>query len=368
MTVATVGIVGIVVWLLTPHQNVSAHTRRPTSVRRFSIDTVEVTGPRQITIAPDSHLAKSLTLITVAESSVTHPLMTVTGSVIARIRPGSESLDDRWQFSHADVSSAYADWLKARADVDFTQKQLTTTQDLVKAQSARLSTIVERLEELAPAGSIARKDLLEAQANLVQSQLVGQKDLYAAELALRAAQRERTTLERQMMQAGLEPQALSRAREDMVLVTANVPEAKMAIVQVGQACQARFFALPDAVFSAHVEELGSVVSTELRTLHVLFDVSDPANQLRPGMFAEVGLGTDPRTCLLVPSAAVVHIGRDDYVFAEKDDSHVFEVLEVEVGDVHGDVIEIHSGLKAGTRIVGKEAILLKPVATQALQP
>ena len=39
------------------------------------------------------------------------------------------------------------------------------------------------------------------------------------------------------------------------------------------------------------------------------------SHFKPGMFADVGLGAEPRKVWLVPSAAVLHVGKADYVFA-----------------------------------------------------
>jgi hypothetical protein len=366
MLAAAVAMVFVILMLVVPHRS-HALSRQRYRVYTTTTDAVLATGRGRIAVRPDSTLAKNLTRLPVQKSTVTYPLLTVTGSVVARIRPGQEPLEDRWQFASADLSTVYADWLIARADVEFNEKQLAATRELIHAQHERFRSIVDRLQSLAPAGSVPRKDLLTAEADLVQSELQGQKDLYSAESALRTSLRQRAALERQLMQAGIEPDVLSRAREHMVLISANVPEAKMSLVKQGQSCQARFYGFPTEMYSAHVEELGSIVTTEHRTLRVLFDLSDPANELRPGMFAEVGLGTDPREALTVPASAVLHMGRSDYVFRQVGQGFDFEVVEVKVGESHGDQLEIVAGLEPGSQIVGNEAVLLKPVAVQSLE-
>lgn len=120
------------------------------------------------------------------------------------------------------------------------------------------------------------------------------------------------------------------------------------------------------MFSADVEELGSVLSTERRTMRVLFDLSDEKDQLKPGMFAEVGLGTDHREALLIPTNATLHIGRFDYVFKQDSDGQHYEVTEVQISESRNDRVEVLKGLEAGDRIAGTEAVLLKPLAIQSL--
>jgi multidrug efflux pump subunit AcrA (membrane-fusion protein) len=329
---------------------------------------VQVVGPATILVRPDTPLARNLAIVDVKKQTVAHPLLTVTGSVVARIRPGSEPLRFRWQFASPEVASAYTDWLKSSVDIEFNQKQLDTTRELSNAQIERYDVIVKRLAPLAPEGNVPLKELRAAEADLVQAKLQGQKDVFEAESLLRAAQRRHTALERQLSQAGVEPVVLSRATEGMVLVTANVPEAKISLVQVGQSCQARFFAFPGKEFAAHVEELGSVLSTERRTLRVSFELNDTKDLLKPGMFAEIGLGTDQRDAVLIPTTAVLHLGRADYVFVQDPDGKHLRVVEVQVSESPGEFLEVLDGLKPGDRIVSSEAVLLKPLAVQSLAP
>ncbi|HEX3727407.1 MAG TPA: efflux RND transporter periplasmic adaptor subunit, partial [Pirellulales bacterium] len=250
--------------------------------------------------------------------------------------------------------------------IDFNEQRLITIRELTQAQVDRYQNIVARLRPLAPDGGVAGKDLRAAEADLVQAKLQGQKDVFEAESALRLASRQKASLERQLAQAGIEPVVLSRARDGMVLISANVPEAKISLVKEGQACEARFYGFPGVVFSAHVEELGSVLSTERRTMRVLFDLTDAEGRLKPGMFAEIGLGTDPRDALLIPASAVLHIGRFDYVFKQIGEDGQFDVAEVQVSEARGEQVEVLKGLQAGDQIAGSDAVLLKPLAVQSL--
>ncbi len=101
-------------------------------------------------------------------------------------------------------------------------------------------------------------------------------------------------------------------------------------------------------------------------MRVLFAISDPHDQLRPGMFADIGLGTDARDALLIPAEAVVHVGRADYVLVS-DGSGEWNVTEVQVGELHEKGVEVVDGLRAGDQVAGQGVILLKPYIIQALQ-
>ena len=157
------------------------------------------------------------------------------------------------------------------------------------------------------------------------------------------------------------------ATADMDIVLADVPEARLSRVRVGQGCKARFFAAPNETFTGKVNSIAPVLSKERRSLRVLFVIHDPHDLLRPGMFAEIGLGTDPREALLVPADGILHVGRADYALAAAGENS-WKVIELQVGEPHNSDVEILDGLKATDRVIGKGAILFKPLVVRALQP
>src|SRR5262249_48844935 len=192
------------------------------------------------------------------------------------------------------------------------------------------------------------------------------KAVYEAETNVRIAQRARAALERQLQQSGVDPELLGRSPDGSAIVMADVPEAKLGYARQGQGCTARFFGYPDTVFTGQVGSLAPTLSAERRTLRVLFVLNDPEGRLRPGMFAEIGLGTDPRNTILVPVNAVVHVGRSEYVLAGTEPG-VWKVTEIKIGELHGNRVEVLEGLKPGQQVIGSGAILLKPVIVESLQ-
>jgi RND family efflux transporter MFP subunit len=328
-------------------------------------EAVKVAGPQLIAVQPNSPLANKLDVRTVTAEHISTPLLTVTGSVVARLAPGKDSPDARWDFSHLELATAYADWLRARAEEPYAEQQLAKTRELAAARIAAQTKVVERLRQLVKVGTDAPRDLAKEEADLVQAQLEGQKQTFEAELALKNAVQARAALQRQLFQSGVDPELLSRAQDGTVIVVADVPETRLGLVRDGQSAVARFFALPGETFSAHVKSQAPALVSERRTLRVFFELDDPQAHLRPGMFADVGLGTEPREALLVPSDAILHVGGSDYVLAQTDGG-LWRVAEVQVGETSGTNVEILSGLAPGATIVGAGAILLKPLVVQAL--
>lgn len=327
--------------------------------------TATVAGPLLISVRPGSLLEQKFEIPTVRKEHIVTPLVMVTGAVMARLRPGKEALEDRWQFSNVELSGIYADWEKARTEMDFDAKRLKKTRELTAAQLQSQDRVVERLRKLVATGTEAVRDLTMAEATLLEIQLEGQKAVFEAESALTQATHSHADLERQLLQAGVDPALLEHADADSAMVMADVPEVRISLVKPGQACEAHFFGLPGQTFHGTVRSLAPALSSERRTLRVFFELDDSRGQLKPGMYAEIGLGTDPREAVLAPSDGVFHIGDTDFVLTDAGVG-LWRVTPVQVGERAGERVEILDGLKGGERLIGYGAILLKPLVVQAL--
>jgi multidrug efflux pump subunit AcrA (membrane-fusion protein) len=262
--------------------------------------------------------------------------------------------------------TTYADWQKARTEANFAERQLRKTRELAAAQVTAQTQVVERFRKLVAAGTEAIKDLAAAEASLLHNQLEGQKAVFEAEAAVNVGTRNRAALERQLFQTGVDPHLLERTPEGATIVMADIPEAKVGLVAAEQACEARFYGFPDTAFPGKVSSLAPTLSGERRTLRVFIELNDQQERLKPGMYAEIGLGTDPRQTVLVPADGVLHVGRSDYVLVGTDPG-TWRVTEVKVGEQDGTRVEILDGLEGGEHVIGNGAILLKPLVVQAVQ-
>lgn len=363
MTIAAIVISGIIFSLL----------KKPASRQAARRDLPSVQTPAEVSvqhgrvvISSNSPMMRRLEIRELNPETVSHPLVTVTGSVVARIRSGDAPLEDRWQFVTSELSTTYASWLKAGAEVEFATQSLKKTTELASAQEAFCESIVARLTSVTE-GGVSLKEIAAAKADLVRAQLQGQKDIFTEESNLRVARQARASYERELAQLGLEPEVLQQPREGMVLISAQAPEGKISLIHEQQACQARFYGFPNKDFSAHVEHLGAILNTQRRTLRVLFDLTDEQEQLRPGMFADVRLGTETRQVIMIPNDAVIHLGQWDYALRQESADR-FLPVRVEVSEPIGEFSEVHSGISPRDRIVCRGAILLKPLAMRAINP
>lgn len=365
MLLSAIGIALVVVWLVTPAWTRLKSPPAPQPALPATGAAVQIDSTGAIVIAADSPLHARLTKLKIMSARVRFPALSVSGSVLATIRPGDEALADRWQFSSGDIAGKYAEWLKSKSEIQFAVAQLGETKDLVKAQTDYLATNVKRLEPAAKTGSISEKEFRAAEAELIKARLQGNKDIFSADSALRQAQQNHAALERDLAQGGIEADVFARAVDNLVVVAAFVPETQIALVHEGQSCVLRFYAWRDRPFEVRIKKLSSLLVRERRTLRVLFELTDPDGRLRPGMFADAGLGTDEREAISIPAEALLHVDRKDYVIVATG-SETFHPVEVQVADEHAGAFEVLSGITPTATIVTQGAILLRPAVVRAL--
>jgi membrane fusion protein, heavy metal efflux system len=362
LTAVVVG--GVLAYLL--WSGTSKHSpdddKRPTPPE----EVVQIVGPRSIRIRPGTPLDGKLQLAVVETAWLTAPVLPVTGSTLASLLPGNGEGQDNWQFASSDLLTAFSDWQKAVIDVQFQKTLLESIRALAEYRVKAQTDVVARMKKLVVAGTDTPKDLAVEEVNLRTFEIQGKREVHEGENALKVAQKAEATLSRQLQQAGLEPTMLRSAAADGEIVVAEVPERAIGRVKPGMTCEVRFFALPDQVFTGKVSSISPVVSKEKRVLNVQFVVKDPEKIVRPGMFAEIGLGTDKREALLMPADGVLHVGDKDYALAASEPG-TWQIKEVQIGELRGTNVELLAGLKAGDRVLGKGAILLKPVVARAIQ-
>jgi hypothetical protein len=363
LSLAILVTVGVLVFLLWPE-----HGSEKSTPIAAEAEIVKVRGQHQLAITAGTPLEKKLTVAPVEQQETKAPKLKVTGAVAARMPPGKpkDAAEGRWDFNTPELASAYADWLKARADVPFYEKQLEDIGKLAAETLKAKKDVADRLEKLVQAGTDPEKDLAAAKADYLQAKAQSQKDDHEALTNVNNAKRTLATLERQLFQAGVDPDLLARASEGTAIVVAEVPEARVGLVEKGQACMAQFYAFPGESVPGIVRSLAPTITKERRTLRVFFQLGDPQGRLKPGMFAEIGLGTGQRTTLRIPADGVLHVGQSDYVLVGTP-SGGWKITEIKTGEQYGNRIEVLQGLQAGDRVIGYGAILLKPYVVQDVQ-
>lgn len=326
---------------------------------------VSIGEARTIVVRADTPFAKRLHVVSAEARATEQPLAEVTGSVLAALPSSASAEHGDWELATPELISTYAEWLQSEADVAFYRNQLGNTRKLSQKRLETQGAVVDRLQRLVEVGSDSPRDLAQERSNLMEGKLESARKAHEAEANVNASVRRQAALARQLEQAGLVPELLRERVPGRVLIVAEVPETRMRGLHEGQRCSVRLYAAPDDTLLGHVARILPTLSTTQRTLRVLVQLDTPSDAVRPGMFADVGIGTEPRSAVMVPQAAIVHVGRDDYVLVQAG-ANAWRITSVALGASQGDNVEVRENLSAGSRVLGDGAVLLKPMIADVL--
>ena len=160
----------------------------------------------------------------------------------------------------------------------------------------------------------------------------------------------------QQVETGTE--ILSLANLSTVLLEAQVFEKDLPLVRESTRASFTASALSGEVYTigtadgdGRIVSIGQTVNEQTRTVSVKYEVKNPADRLRDGMFVEMTIDTSGNTQVLaVAKAAVITEEGQTFVFVF-DGGETFEKRPVALGTEGADFYEIKSGLKEGERVV-----------------
>jgi multidrug efflux pump subunit AcrA (membrane-fusion protein) len=325
---------------------------------------VQVLADGRILVPDTGPFAVQLQRRPVMVQRTTAPLVQATGTLLAAMQPSAAGTSLQWQFATGELLSTYADLLQADADVAFHLRQTTTIANLHRTKTRAQEQLVDRLRRLVEIGSDAPRELAMEEARLLEIRLEAERDAHEAENALLSAQTRQSALTKQLEQVGLPPDLLRQGEPGGALLVAEIPEPRIDFVREGQACRIVFYGRPDEIISGKVARVLPTVSAAQRTLRAAIVVDNGGQTLRPGMFANVGLGTEEREALMVPATAVIHVRSSEYVLVAG--GQALTVTEVVLGEGDGPEIEVLKGIEPGMEVITEGAVLLKPTILQGL--
>jgi multidrug efflux pump subunit AcrA (membrane-fusion protein) len=149
-----------------------------------------------------------------------------------------------------------------------------------------------------------------------------------------------------------------------VFAEAEVYEADLARVRIGQPARLRVAPYPERIFTGRVVRESDAIDPARRTLRIWIEVQNtPDRRLKPEMFAQVSLvvGSSGRA-VTVPNEAVQSDGPERFVFVQNGDGYLRQ--PVIVGEHDDRYTAITSGVVAGDVIVTRGAAELKTVSLQ----
>ncbi len=302
---------------------------------------------------------------------LSHVVLPVTGrvtSVLVKVGDYVRQGQPVLTVESADVDSAVSSYQQAQAAI--TQARSTLT----KAQMD-----CDREQDLFQHGAVPQKDVLSAQALLVQAQTSLEQAQATSEQSKGRLQilgiATGTYGQRVTVQAPISGKVLEMSvvtgefRNDLsaavmtiadlsaVWVTSDVPETAIRFVKRGEGAQIELSAYPGEMFRGHIALIGDTVDPQTRTIKVRAELSNPEGRLKPDMFGTIQLAQQSESRPTVPSSAIISTAGKSLVWREKGPGD-FEKVAVTTGAQVGDKVAILSGLDPHDRVVIDGVMLL----------
>lgn len=251
-----------------------------------------------------------------------------------------------------DLVAAEAAYKTAKAEYDF-QSNIALSREVQQAQ-ADVETATSEVAQL-------RQGLSALGASANEGESRGAISLIPVRAPVSGAVIERLV----NAGAGIEPgkPLFTIANLSSVWVIANVPEARVGLLQIGAPAEVRSAALGSVALAGRVNYIDPKLNEDTRTARVRIEVPNSGERLKVGMFVEVGFQAGTATVtgeeLVVPSEAVQRIGDRTVVFIRKNEPGHFEVRDVQIGGEVEGYSRVAGGLKLGDRVVTKGSFQLK---------
>jgi len=286
----------------------------------------------------------------------------------------------------AKLSQAQAAVRAAEAGVSRAQKELERAQARTAAARAAIGSAEARVEQAQAGRDGANGKILEAQAGVetaqaevsaadatVNSASVKTGQARAASRQANAALTEARTVRGYttirassggvvtarnispgvLVQPGMS--ILKIAKIDVVRIQANVSEADLAKIRVGQTLTAHGIEAPNAPITGRVTSVFPASDTTARTAIVEARVPNPGYRLKPGQYltVEIGLGSATERVLAVPTPALMVRDGESSLFIVNDDGlrKAAKRIAVTTGRVNNALTEITSGLQPGAEVI-----------------
>ncbi|MDN4504086.1 efflux RND transporter periplasmic adaptor subunit [Alteromonadaceae bacterium BrNp21-10] len=151
---------------------------------------------------------------------------------------------------------------------------------------------------------------------------------------------------------------LSIGKLDQVWVEAEVFERDAAMIKEGLPVSMTLDYLPGEDWTGVVDYVYPTLNNKTRTLRVRLKFDNPDFQLKPNMFAQVSIHANQTdSTIIVPKEAVIRTGKQDRVVLALGEGQ-FKSIEVTIGRVDIDSIEILHGLTEEDVVVTSAQFLI----------
>jgi cobalt-zinc-cadmium efflux system membrane fusion protein len=272
-----------------------------------------------------------------------------------------------------------------QSEAAVTQANATLSQAnaaLVKAQAD-----YDRSSDLLEHGSIARKEVINADSALKQSKAAVELASAGVEQAKAARAQALKALDLLGIKPGdAKPQVVVRSplagkvldigivageyRNDTTApvltiadlrtlwMTSDVPENAIRLVSIGESVNITLDAYPDQTVSGRVARVADTLDPKTRTIKVMVELDNARGRFKPEMFGRIRHLEAKRETPALPVGAIIQDGGKNIVYVEQSKGR-FEQREIMIGNRVGDMVAILGGVNVGERVVVDGAMLLR---------
>lgn len=269
--------------------------------------------------------------------------------------------------SFASGSRVAAGDVLAQQDIAVEKSQLQAAQ--ARAELAQMN--FQRAKTLLPNHAISQADYDNAQAQLTDSQaqidnllaVMNKKTIrapFSGQLGIRQIN---------LGQIINDGQAIVTLQSlDPIFVNFSLPQQHLVKLRKGLEVRVTADTLPDQSISGKIGAIDPMINNDTRNIRVQAKLSNPDNQLRAGMYADVAvILPQPREVLVIPATAVLYAPYSDSVFVieekkgedGKPATQVVRQQFVSLGEKRGDFITVTKGLTAGQTLVSTGVFKLR---------
>ncbi len=141
-----------------------------------------------------------------------------------------------------------------------------------------------------------------------------------------------------------------------VWVQANVYEANISKVHVGDEVEVTTISYPDKIFRGKIDKLMNVLDPTNRVMKMRVMLSNPDYLLKPQMFATVMVNNkEDKQATSISSGALFFDHSQYYVLVYKSKADV-EIRAVNIISINGSRVFIQSGIKPGDVLIGSDVL------------
>ena len=270
---------------------------------------------------------------------------------VARARQESAQARARQGAAQAAITTAEARQEQAQADRDSARGKITEAQAGVATAEADVTAAAAVVTDAGAKAQVVATTALQANATLTEAGTVrGYTTIRSAVGGIVTA---RNIAPGVLVQPGMS--ILKIAKIDVVRIQANVSEADLAQIRLGQLLTAYAVDAPEHNITARVSAIFPARDTTARTAIVEARIHNPGYRLQPGQYlsVQIDLGDASRRVLTVPTSALIVRDGQSAIFVAYNDGlrTIAKHVAVTTGRVSNDHMEILTGMKDGEQVI-----------------